>query len=209
MSKTLKVVVPLLVLAIVSILSLVNGGPGVHPVEAKADAKADALAALPIQNELPEFKSEGRNGGRYVTARRNGALVGADVEVSRKVDGARFRIESIIADTEEAAKAVVQQAIITQLGPGPMPRGSLTKRQIGQECYNSNRKAGPPQGAVTLVARDGRAVTYVQLAVPVTKKNDKFVVPTLTDADMALVEKHALKVLDKLTQKGYTSKSKK
>ena len=204
MSKTWKIVLPLLSLATVTMLAIVSGGAMFHPAQAKADAKTDALATLPVESELPEFKEF-----KSVYSKQNGNRAGASVTLWRKNDGAQFRIESVIADSEEAAKALVQQGIITQAGPGPMPKGSLTKRQIGQECYNSNRQQGPPQGAVTLVARDGRSVAFVQLAVPVTKKNGKFVAPPLTTADMALVEKHALKVLDKLTQKGYTSKSKK
>ncbi len=89
-----------------------------------------------------------------------------------------------------------------------MPKGSSSKQQIGQECYNSNRREGPPQGFLTIIARDGRAVATVQLAVPVIKNKDgKFVEHPLDDQEVELVEKHALKVLDKLTTMGYTSKS--
>ncbi len=204
-SKMLKVALSLLLLgAVVLLMALIKGGTGTSPALAKGDAKDDVIAALPNQTELTEFKDEGKN----VTSRRNGALVGADVEVFRKGDGAQFRVESVVADTEADAKALVQQAIITQIGPGPMPKGSPSKQQIGQECYNSNRGEGPPRGSIKIVARDGRAVAVVLLALPVTKDNGgKFVVPVLDDKNIALVEKHVLKVLDKLTQKGYTSKS--
>jgi len=206
MTKISKVVLSSLVLlgVVASLLTLGGRDIGTRPAQAKGDAKMDVLSSLPTQDELTEFGAENKT----VKSHRNETSADAYITSLRKGDEAQFRVESLVTDTEEEAKALVQRAIITQAGPGSMPKGSSSKRQIGQECYNSNRQEGPPQGFLTIIARDGRAVATVQLAVPVIKdKNGKFVEHMLGDKEVELVEKHALKVLDKLTKLGYTSKS--
>ena len=105
MTKISKVVLSSLVLLGVVASLLTFGGRDIstRTAQAKGDAKIDTLAALPIQDELTEFDAENKT----VKSHRNETSADAYITLLRKNDGAQFRVESVVTDTEEAAKALV------------------------------------------------------------------------------------------------------
>jgi hypothetical protein len=83
---------------------------------------------------------------------------------------------------------------------GVIPKGSPSGRKIGEECYNSVQPQGAPGGEITIVARNGRAVVNVSLHVPVPVQATpgRQWVPA-NPKDVALVERHLVNVLNRLT----------
>jgi hypothetical protein len=116
------------------------------------------------------------------------------------VDKAHLSISAILTVDSDYAKTIMQRGLITNRNFGPIPKGSPSGRNIGQESYNSVRPQGLPGGNLTFVARNGRVVVVVQLSVPTLQNTGLGANYVPVNAkDVALVERHAMNVLNRLT----------
>lgn len=177
------------------------GCSSLRPPKAMGQGLPDVRPALPVKAELVGFdKYEFHAYGR-----------GKSVWAYRVADGLTFNISLSVAPTEAEAEKVIRDVVFHWHQVAMLP-GTPSNHKIGQEAWHSYRNGAD---TMDIVARDGRSIVTVMLALSVPK--DAHGKPILvhggpvrghlSQAHLLLAENHVLKALDKLTAMGYTSRS--
>jgi hypothetical protein len=162
-----------------------------------------ARAGLPTEQQLTRLGFAGFRLGKSTVAPEEGIF--ADLSAVRKRDGLRLFLEVFVGANDEQARKWLKSR---HQQPVPYLRGSPSGRKIGQEVWQSQYEGGgPPRGGFELLTHDGRSIVRVQLTHTVL--TDPFgnpYEPVFPVMDLRMAERMAVDILDRLTEKGYTSR---
>lgn len=129
----------------------------------------------------------------------------AIVSAVRSRDELTLRVIVSVADTSEiGARRATRDSRAAQHG---MLVGAPSGKKLAPEVWRSKYIGGDtPNGAFTLIAHDGRAITKVQIMLPPYKgKDGKVVLPEIAASDLRLSETLTEAAISELAKRGFTS----
>jgi hypothetical protein len=163
-----------------------------------------ARAALPTERHLRSLGFADFLPGKSTVPPEVGSE--STVSATRKRDGLHLFLEVFAAANDEQAEKWLKSRHEGNTIPY-LPR-SPSGRKIGQAVWQSQQEdGGPLRGSFDLLARDGRSIVKVQLMHRVL--HDPFGNPihqVFSVMDLRMAERLAVDILDRLTEKGYTSR---
>ena len=178
-----------------STLNCVSAQTEVKTKQVVSSNPSDYLNALPSSEQLNSFDT-------YDVSKYKDSVA---VAARRIEDGLTIYISIGVTSDETQAKTVCKSVISTSSAPGGMAVGSWSGRKIGQENWRPIYPSHivQPEGAYTLLSRDGRSVIQIHLMfTPASSQEHPF-----DKEDLLLVEDQAIACFDRLTKLGYTSRS--
>ena len=122
----------------------------------------------------------------------------------RLSDENMISVDVAVCPTEAETQALIDEARETQ--SGSVPEGTYSKRAIGQHVYSDTPRNGKFMCCHTIIAQDGRAKVMVTEMTKTLNVNGRPVPTEMPAKDALLCEDIALRVLDRLTFLGHTSK---
>ena len=186
-------------------------------------SKVSLRASITLPDELPDFKADQVNSRHFtprkiVVSKALSALPtkpppaawlvsgdGASVYFIRLSDQMTIDVDVSLCTTEADTTALTDQARETQ--SGPIPEGSFSKRALGQHVYSFPAQNGKfPAGSNRIIVQDGRSLVVVSATTQIQNVNGRPVFVELPPQYVTLCEDIALRVLDRLTFLGHTSK---
>jgi hypothetical protein len=168
---------------------------------------AEFQAALPSEAQL---KARGFGAKYRVTEFHSDdpAFNESEIKAVRVRDGLEVKFVVSVSATVDGAKRYVANEI--RNNPHGMLRGVPSSRKIAEEAWRPRYlKPGPPRGAFSLLARDGRSSIRVSLSYPKTRKDEmgNWVSELFPQSELMMTETFLIQTLRELTNLGYTSRS--
>ena len=214
----------LLLLAGTSLLKVHNNNSTAQAQTQTDLSKVSLKAAVTLPAEVPDFEprkvgSDSFAPRKIIVNKASLALpskpipaawlahgISAHTHFVRASDKMRIEVSISVCETEADAKAITDEARLTQTYP--IPEGSFTKRAIGQHVYSFPAENGKfPGGHNRIIVQDGYSLITVSATTQIQNVNGRPVFVELPAQYVTLCEDLAQRVLDRLTFLGHTSQS--